>query len=336
MIGIIIPIYNAEKYLAICLESIFKQSFGSFFLVCINDGSTDNSLEILSSYYEQHKDKMIFINQKNKGPSAARNEGLNYIRNRADIDFVTFVDADDYLDPNYLSTMLNLLKKNNVDIVSASYSNLKDGVDDLTVPPIKEKNRLSSFDAVKMIVEDKYIFSMSHCKLFKKNLWESIRFPTNIVVMEDQATLFKVFYNAESVLKTDYKGYYYRNNPTSLTSTYLFTNNGVLDSFAGFYEAVAFSFLKFDSTQQESLKNIALQSFAFCYLKMFARFKRQFANSTQIKIFNNYKKIVRKEKIVRKYLPVSKPNKLRKVIFLYFYPLYTPIFRRLDKKRTCN
>ena len=92
-ISVIVPIFNVEKYLKECLESIINQTFKDIEIICINDGSTDNSLDILNQYAE--KDNRIkVITQSNQGLSAARNTGIKY----ANGEYISFIDSDDYID----------------------------------------------------------------------------------------------------------------------------------------------------------------------------------------------------------------------------------------------
>lgn len=104
-ISIIIPVYNAEEYLEECLLSIGQQTFGDFEILAINDGSTDNSLEILNQY--QGKASQDFFLQENKGVSAARNLGLE----NATGEYIGFVDADDWLHSQTLGTYIIALSE---------------------------------------------------------------------------------------------------------------------------------------------------------------------------------------------------------------------------------
>lgn len=118
-VSIIVPVYNSEKYIAKCIESILNQDYKEFELLLINDGSTDSSCNIMNLY----DDKRIKIyNQENKGTGSARNLGLKY----ATGNYIAFVDSDDTIENNYLSIMLELIKKNNADIVSCQYKQNKD------------------------------------------------------------------------------------------------------------------------------------------------------------------------------------------------------------------
>ncbi len=115
-ISIIIPVYNVNAYLQECLESILNQDLKEIEVICINDGSTDNSLEILKNY--QKKDsRIIIINQENKGQGEARNAGIEAGKG----EYLFFVDPDDYIEGNTLSKVYSFAKENNSDIVWFDY-----------------------------------------------------------------------------------------------------------------------------------------------------------------------------------------------------------------------
>lgn len=108
-ISVIVPVYNAAQYLPRCLDSVMEQS-GNFEVIVVNDGSTDNSLDIMRKYAEKYSNIHI-VNQENKGVSAARNTGLNQAENK----YITFVDADDWLEPNAFELVEKIIKKDNSD-----------------------------------------------------------------------------------------------------------------------------------------------------------------------------------------------------------------------------
>lgn len=115
-ITLILPIFNGEKYISRCIDSVLNQTYKNFELIIINDGSTDKSLNIIKKYAK--KDNRIkIINKKNEGVSIARNIGIE----NSTGDFITFIDADDYLEIEALETMINLASKYKVEIVRTSY-----------------------------------------------------------------------------------------------------------------------------------------------------------------------------------------------------------------------
>lgn len=115
-VSVIIPVFNVEKYLEQCLDSIINQTLNDIEIICINDGSTDNSLKILKRYNE--KDKRIkIINQKNKGLSIARNNGLKIAKGK----YISFVDSDDWVDLNFLEKLYDKAMAYGADLVRTTY-----------------------------------------------------------------------------------------------------------------------------------------------------------------------------------------------------------------------
>ena len=113
-ISVIVPVYNTQKFLEKCLESIINQTFKDIEIICINDGSTDNSMSILNDYSE--KDSRIkIINQKNAGLSCARNTGINNAKG----EYIGFVDSDDWIDLDFFEKLYNAAKNYDADIASA-------------------------------------------------------------------------------------------------------------------------------------------------------------------------------------------------------------------------
>ncbi len=109
-VSVIIPVYNVEKYLKECLDSVVNQTLKDIEIICINDGSTDGSLDILKEYAK--KDNRIkIINKENGGLSSARNEGLKCVTSK----YCYFLDSDDSIEPNLLETAINILNNNQID-----------------------------------------------------------------------------------------------------------------------------------------------------------------------------------------------------------------------------
>lgn len=113
-ISVIVPVYNVEKYLERCLESIVNQTFKDIEIICVNDGSTDNSRQILDKYNKYPNFKVI--EQKNAGLSEARNTGLDAALG----EYISFIDSDDFIDSNFLETLYHAAIDNNADIACAS------------------------------------------------------------------------------------------------------------------------------------------------------------------------------------------------------------------------
>ncbi|CDE89608.1 TPA: family 2 glycosyl transferase [Candidatus Gastranaerophilales bacterium HUM_20] len=119
-ISVIVPVYNTQKFLEKCLESIINQTFKDIEIICINDGSTDNSMSILNDYSE--KDSRIkIINQKNAGLSCARNTGINNAKG----EYIGFVDSDDWIDLDFFEKLYNAAKNYDADIASAGIKRVR-------------------------------------------------------------------------------------------------------------------------------------------------------------------------------------------------------------------
>ena len=116
MISVIIPVYNVENYLRQCLDSILNQTYTDFEVICINDGSTDNSLNILKEY-AQKDSRIKVISQKNKGPSKARNVGLKH----ANSEYICFIDSDDKIEPDFFEKLYAVRDMSDLITVKINY-----------------------------------------------------------------------------------------------------------------------------------------------------------------------------------------------------------------------
>ena len=113
-VSVVIPIWNTEKYLRKCLASVVNQTYKNLEIICINDGSPDNSLAILEEYAKKDS-RIIIINQGNAGVSTARNRGLDI----ATGEYISFVDPDDWIESNTYESTVNLFEKNpKVDLIT--------------------------------------------------------------------------------------------------------------------------------------------------------------------------------------------------------------------------
>lgn len=112
VVSVIIPVYNQEKYLRKCLDSVCNQSLQNIEVICVNDGSTDNSKEILENYAKQDS-RIHILSQKNQGAGAARNLGMQVARGK----YLSFLDSDDIFEPLMLETMVRAIEKDDADVL---------------------------------------------------------------------------------------------------------------------------------------------------------------------------------------------------------------------------
>lgn len=116
LVSIVLPIYNVEKYLPKCLDSIVNQTYGNLEIICVNDGSPDNCAAIVEKYAKKDK-RIVLINQQNQGLSGARNTGIQY----ANGEFIMFLDSDDWIDSDTCRAAVEVIKKENAQLALWSY-----------------------------------------------------------------------------------------------------------------------------------------------------------------------------------------------------------------------
>ena len=319
---VIIPVYNCEKYIERCLDSIFSQTYKNIDIICVNDGSTDRSLDILNL----HKN-IITISQNNKGVSCARNAALDYVFQHYDDDFyLSFVDSDDFIDSNYFEHLVQLLEKNDVDISCCSFK-FETNTISKEYKQIVGHKKFSSFEAMLELLKDNTIQSHSPCKLYRSYVWKEVRYPEGIAWMEDQATIFKTFYNAEKgVIADNYSGYHYWQEGYSACRSEI-SNKRVLSSLFGYKIPCCFEFGKFSKSEQVLLKKAAYNAFASAYLSLLPKVNKKRMSIEEKREFLEYKKFVKTNKIVRNYSPFSKKEKYKKIVYIYLKPFYKILYK---------
>lgn len=208
-ISIIVPIYNSEEYLKECLNSLVNQTFKDIEIICVNDGSTDNSLEIVK-YFAEKDSRIKVINQENKGQSAARNAGLKI----ASGEWITFIVSDDYID---LNTYERALTVSNVDVICFGIEVYGDNLyatrqADNEYYKIKYKSLVHLNNKIRLNTD------VSVCdKLFKKEIIDNygIRFPEGIH-FEDAEFYWKYILCCKSANYIDEYFYHYRRREDSI------------------------------------------------------------------------------------------------------------------------
>lgn len=220
MVYIIVPVYNMSQYIAGCLESILKQSYTNIRVIVVDDASTDDTASIINQYALKDNRIICLHSKDNKGVANARNIALDCVKNQNSDDFICFVDADDYIHPDYLRILIEKQSESKADIVWCQPCNTFKKYSDNVFNKIDiEKSHDQEFSGKELLLKEEYriLYSLVWGKLFKASLWKSIRFPENLKYYEDGATTFKTIYNADSVIMTDLKLYYYFYSQNSLT-----------------------------------------------------------------------------------------------------------------------
>jgi len=214
-VSVIVPVYNVEKYLRCCLESIRGQSYRHFQCICIDDGSTDNSRNILKEFAEKDS-RFEVIRVDNGGVSAARNEGVR----RARGEYISFLDSDDFVHPQYLEIMLNDLQKAGVDVTSCCYEKVPA---DATYNSHNSRN-LSRCDLKRhgsflqaLVGDEKNIDVVVWNKLYKAGFVKKYPFNEDLKAHEDNIFMLQVACDAGPIFSNSAKLVYYRDTPKSLS-----------------------------------------------------------------------------------------------------------------------
>lgn len=203
-ITIIVPVYNCEKTIEKCIDSILKQTYKNFELIVINDGSVDKTLEILQRYNDS---RIKIINQLNKGTGFARNIGLK----NATGEYICFIDGDDYIKPNFLYCSYNLIRKHNANIVAYPYKCRKHR---------KPEYVLTKEQGMQWLIALPEKIPMSVVgKVFKSNVIKDLSFDVNNK-FEDIEFATKAFLKSEKIVFLKKKLYCYTKTPDSRSNFY--------------------------------------------------------------------------------------------------------------------
>lgn len=204
LITVIVPVYNSEKFLEPCISSILAQSYNHLEILCINDGSTDNSLDILEQMACSDPRIKVF-NQENAGVSSARNAGLNMARG----DYITFVDSDDALEPDMYEVLLNLAEKYQADIAHCGYKKIYFDGTSKDICGTAEILIHDSVEASRCLLTGQH-FTGSPCnKLYRSSLVGCTRFDTSLKINEDVLFNAELFQQAQVIVFYDVPKYHY-------------------------------------------------------------------------------------------------------------------------------
>lgn len=209
-ISVVVPVYKVEKYLNRCVDSILAQTYKDFDLILVDDGSPDNCGKICDDYAK--KDSRIHvIHRKNGGLSAARNSGIDWVFDNHFTEWITFVDSDDWIHPNYLETLLdnNIINNTNISVCGFMLS-----FDDSEFAECSGKSRILKPES--FWVEDKGNATVAWGKLYKTSFFDRIRYPQG-KLNEDEYTTYKLLFTQERISVVPDKLYMYYQASSSIT-----------------------------------------------------------------------------------------------------------------------
>ena len=304
-VSVIIPVYNTEKYLRECLDSVVNQTLQDIEIICINDGSTDNSLGILKEY-EKLDNRIRIISQQNQGQSVARNCGIVESRGQ----FIYFMDSDDYLELTALEESYEISKRNNLDILIFKLINFDDGSAEKYTSEYYEMDFLKPmnnkiFNYQELGSNSLNIAVSPPGKLFKKELISEMKFLDGLI-FEDNLFFAEAMINAERVLFYDKHLYNRRIRKDSTTSSNnlkfadsIIIINKIIDLFKKYdlYEDFKYGLAKkkIDSAYfRYSLVDDEFKEEFFCRVKNdFKNYEEEYENSILFPLDKIYKCIFR-------------------------------------------
>ena len=250
LLSVVIPVYNVEKYLVECLDSVIKQTYKNLQIILVDDGSTDNSGDICDSYAKKDK-RITVIHQKNMGAGAAKNTGLDCVKG----EYLSIIDSDDFIELDMYEKMISLMETNKVDVVQCGFNNyFVNG----SIKRSFENRKLTVNQYLKeMSVEWRYAIFWN--KLFKSNLLRDTRFPVGRKI-DDEFFTYKLIADARFVYITSKIFCNYRMRKSSVMNE---CNNERLisdrvDCFVERYEYIAQRFSNLKKIYYNHLSDILL------------------------------------------------------------------------------
>ena len=219
LISIIVPIYNTEKYLHQCLDSILNQTYANFEVLLVNDGSTDSSGIICQEYVERDS-RFRYFEKDNGGVASARNLGLEHSEGT----YITFIDSDDWVEQNYLDVLYTALKENDTDVAISTYKRFaQDGVfylrsysrEDDEFLNLGTRSRDSFLEILPRLGELDHSFYSISSKLIKRKIVGNLLFDEQVSYAEDLNFFFHLYLGVESVVYVRDYTYIYRTHDAS-------------------------------------------------------------------------------------------------------------------------
>jgi len=317
-VSIIIPIYNAAKYLDECLTSVVSQSYSNIEIILVNDGSLDDSKSICDTYAKNDK-RIIVLNQKNMGVSASRNNGIKVASGK----YLCFLDSDDFVHPDYIKCLINNIKENTLSVCQMeTFKN-----NPVLSKNIKEKKEFNRDHFI--YLSSMYLLNTPCCKLYNLDVIKAnkIFFDTSLSLGEDLIFNLNYMQYIDKIIVDMQKLYYYRKDDNlSLSTSY---NAKMFDIQLLLYDSFTKFFIK-TKMQQEEL--CIFDSFRFSTLKIIVENEFRNKKISFWKRYINTRKVVRNEEIQKRLKEIRYPKK--KVFYFLIRHNFILLYKIASKIRT--
>ena len=315
IISVIVPVYNVEKYLSKCLESILNQSFSQFELILVNDGSTDNSELIFNKYL--YDKRLIVINKSNGGLSSARNAGLDVARG----EYIIFIDSDDYINNKMFEILYNEMIRSKSDIIICDYLKVSESENEKIIDMLNYKSEIieGKENILNQLCSEKRMqFTVAWNKLYKKKLFESLRFEEGRL-HEDEFIAHRILGKAQKVNYIDLKLYYYVQRNNSIMQSQFKVNR--LDCLDAIYDRIKYC----DENNLIYLKGRTIK----IYVDMFFYYYKEI-----VKVFNNKFILVKLKEKVRKIFLIcikSRHVRIKEKLLVLIFIINSKLYEKIIK-----
>ena len=309
-ISIIVPVYNAEKYLKKCLDSILANQYNEWECILVDDGSKDASLSICNQYAEKDGRFKAF-HQENAGASAARNIGLNKVKG----EYITFIDADDWVSPNYLSA----IEKTSSDIILLETKHINpqgEVIRYFSLEPQQSSSREEYFSILEKNLTHP-VMRMMTTKFVRRSCIGDIQFDVNMKIGEDTLFWYDVLRNCNSIQTLQGYTYFWRDNGGDVKK-YPLTPEEAGNHASKLYQ----SYRRLGITCDEVELFIVNFYFALCCRNGGGLYLRPWFKNSDVRRMNTY--------LMQKY-----PNKLSDYYKFYLKPLYVQYLLSLKYRLGC-
>jgi glycosyltransferase involved in cell wall biosynthesis len=308
LLTVVIPVYNVEKYLKRCVESVLVQEWHNYDILLVDDGSTDSSPQICDDYAKVY-DFISVIHKKNGGLSEARNTGILHAKG----EYVYFPDSDDWIEPDTFMVLAEVVESQKFDIISFNREFVK-GEEDAIVSDSLVTQVFEGKDAFVQMLKHSYITGFANDKIYRKSLFtdNDIQFPIG-KYYEDLGTNYKLFLSAKKVYATNQKYYHYLiDNPDSITQSW---NEKKFSDMFGFYKEVFYSDFVRSQLNKEELQ-ISQLYYVNGLVHILASLYKSKLDKKYIEITNEVKQELLKNSASLSQMK-DQPNKLKYVLFRF-------------------
>ncbi|EUC52613.1 glycosyltransferase [Streptococcus sp. ACS2] len=308
LLTVVIPVYNVEKYLKRCVESVLVQEWHNYDILLVDDGSTDSSPQICDDYAKVY-DFISVIHKKNGGLSEARNTGILHAKG----EYVYFPDSDDWIETDTFLALAEVLESQKFDIISFNREFVKDE-DDAIVSDSLVTQAFEGKDAFVQMLKHSYITGFANDKIYRKSLFidNNILFPKG-KYYEDLGTNYKLFLSAKKVYATNQKYYHYLiDNPDSITQSW---NEKKFSDMFGFYKDIFYSDFVRSQLNQEELQ-ISQLYYVNGLIHILASLYKSKLDKKYIDITDQVKQELLKHGVSLSQMK-EQPNKLKYILFRF-------------------